>query len=72
MTKRIDDADLKIKYEDYVKIITEKLFLCMLADSEAEFESAYQELLSASKNANEADLEAYFTNNYKKWQAAKK
>ena len=71
LTKRIDDADLKIKYEDYVKIITEKLFLCMLADSEAEFESAYQELLSASKNANEADLEAYFTNNYKKWQAAK-
>ena len=69
LTKRIDDADMKIKYEDYVKIITEKMFLCMLAESQAEFETAYQDLLNASKSANEADLEAYFTNNYKKWAA---
>ena len=69
LTKRISDAETKIKYEDYIKIITEKLFLCMLAESEAAFESAYQDLLSASKNANEEALEAYFTQNYQKWSA---
>lgn len=69
LTKRIDNSDMKIKYEDYVKIITEKLYLCLLAESEADFESAYNELVSSSKNANEADLEAYFTANYQKWKS---
>lgn len=69
LTKRIDNSDMKIKYEDYVKIITEKLYLCLLADSEAAFEAAYNELVNASKNANEADLEAYFTANYLKWKS---
>jgi hypothetical protein len=69
LTKRIDNDDVRIKYEDWVKIISEKLYLCLLADSEASFETAYQDLITASKNANEDVLEEYFTNNYKKWKA---
>jgi len=69
LTKRIDNDEVRIKYEDWVKIISEKLYLCLLADSEANFETAYQDLINASKNANEDVLEEYFTNNYKKWKA---
>ena len=70
LTKRIDNSEMKIKYEDWVKLVSEKLYLCLISQSEAAFETAYQDLVNASKNANEDVLEEYFTNNYKRWQAA--
>ena len=67
LTKRISDKDMKVKYEDFVKLISEYILRCLQAESELAFETEYNALVTNAQNANQGDLEAYFTNNYKHW-----
>jgi hypothetical protein len=58
---------MKIKYEDFVKIISEYILRALQAESEAEFETEYAALVSNAKAGNMDVLEQYFTQNYKHW-----
>ncbi len=67
LVKVIKDDSVKMKYDQLMILVSESIVKCISAKSDADFDSQYNAYVAGAEGLGMADIEAYFTTNYKKW-----
>ncbi|MDR1668738.1 MAG: hypothetical protein LBR76_02115 [Oscillospiraceae bacterium] len=69
LTKVIKNDDIQMKYEQLMMLVEESVVSCIRAGSESDFNAAYDSFVSTAESLGLADIEAYFTESYQKWES---